>query len=178
MKKLTPKQEIFVREYLIDLNATQACIRAGYTPTNADKFGHELLGKPLVREAIEKAKNKRAHRTELSQDRVLMEIARLAFIDPRQAFNKDTGTLKNVHEWPDEVAAAISSIKVNEVKDAEGNVTVQVKEVKFWDKNSAADKLMKHLGAYEIDNKQKSPLQDLSRDTLQLIREKLANGKS
>lgn len=60
---LTPKQQLFVEEYLIDLNATQAAIRAGYSPNNADKIGSELLGKTRVSEAIKIAMAERSRRT-------------------------------------------------------------------------------------------------------------------
>lgn len=77
MKKknaLTPKQSMFVKEYLIDLNATQAAIRAGYSKKNADKIGHELLGKTGVSKAISEAIEKREARTEWAQDDVLRRI--------------------------------------------------------------------------------------------------------
>ncbi len=76
---LTPKQQRFVEEYLVDLNATQAAIRAGYAPKNADKQGSQLLGKPRVSEAIQEAMKKRSKRTEITQDKVLNEIASNAF---------------------------------------------------------------------------------------------------
>src|SRR5579875_2449812 len=81
MTKLTPKQKRFVEEYLIDLNATQAAIRAGYSAKNADKIGSELLGKTRVAEAIQKAMDERSKRTEITADRVLQELARIAFDD-------------------------------------------------------------------------------------------------
>lgn len=71
---MTPKQARFVEEYLIDLNATQACIRAGYSAKTADRIGPELLGKACVAEAIQKAKDARSMRTEITQDLVLRDI--------------------------------------------------------------------------------------------------------
>lgn len=70
-RKLTDKQKKFVEEYLIDLNATQACIRAGYKPENADKMGSELLGKTRVSEAIANAMAERSRRTGINQDRIV-----------------------------------------------------------------------------------------------------------
>ncbi len=69
--KLTPRQARFVDEYLIDLNATQAAIRAGYSANNADKIGPELLGKTRVAEAIQEAQAKRSERIAISQDDVV-----------------------------------------------------------------------------------------------------------
>ncbi len=78
-KKLTPKQERFVQEYLIDLNATQAAIRAGYSEKNAGKIGPELLGKTRITEAIQEAMTKREKRTEVTQDQVINELAKIGF---------------------------------------------------------------------------------------------------
>lgn len=74
MVKLTDKQTAFVREYLVDLNATQAAIRAGYSERTASRIGPQLLGKTWVREAIEKAQAKRARRVEVTQDYVLSNL--------------------------------------------------------------------------------------------------------
>lgn len=74
MAKLTDKQTAFVREYLVDLNATQAAIRAGYSERTASRIGPQLLGKTCVREAIEKAQAKRARRVEVTQDYVLSNL--------------------------------------------------------------------------------------------------------
>lgn len=74
MVKLTDKQAAFVRQYLVDLNATQAAIRAGYSERTASRIGPQLLGKTCVREAIEKAQAKRARRVEVTQDYVLSNL--------------------------------------------------------------------------------------------------------
>lgn len=71
---LTPKQERFVQEYIVDLNATQAAIRAGYSAKTADRIGPELLGKTCVSEAIQKAMKKREKRTEVTQDYVIAKL--------------------------------------------------------------------------------------------------------
>lgn len=72
--KLTDKQQRFVDEYLIDLNATQAAIRAGYSEKTAAVIGNENLIKPYIAEAIAKAQEKRSERTEVSQDYVIKTI--------------------------------------------------------------------------------------------------------
>lgn len=78
-KKLTAKQERFVEEYLIDLNATQAAIRAGYSEKKAGDIGRHNLQKSSIAEAIEQAKKERSRRTEITQDMVLEEIRAIAF---------------------------------------------------------------------------------------------------
>ena len=77
MPKLTDKQTSFVREYLVDLNATQAAIRAGYSERTASRIGPQLLGKPWVREVIEKAQAKRAKRVEVTQDYVINNLVEI-----------------------------------------------------------------------------------------------------
>ena len=81
MNDLTPKQACFVEEYLIDLNATQAAIRAGYSARNADKIGPELLGKTRVAEAIQEAKETRSERTEITQDEVIQGLKKEATLE-------------------------------------------------------------------------------------------------
>ncbi len=77
-KPLTPKQERFVPEYLIDLNATAAAIRAGYSAKSAKKIGHELLQKPEVKQALAVARRRLAKKLDLSAEKVLGDIARVA----------------------------------------------------------------------------------------------------
>lgn len=78
---LTGKQKRFVEEYLVDLNATQAAIRAGYREKTAGQIGFENLKKPEIQEAVAKAIQERQARTEITQDRVLSELGRVAFAD-------------------------------------------------------------------------------------------------
>lgn len=81
---LTPKQQRFVDEYLVDLNATQAAIRSGYSRRSAAEQGHDLLRKPQVAAAVQAGQAARAERTGITADRVLTELARIAFADHRQ----------------------------------------------------------------------------------------------
>lgn len=75
---LTPKQHMFVKEYLVDLNATQAAIRAGYSARTANRMGTENLAKPVIASAIQEAMDKRADRLELTAELVLSRIDRIA----------------------------------------------------------------------------------------------------
>jgi phage terminase small subunit len=77
-RPLTPKQDMFVREYLIDLNATQAAIRAGYSPKTAMEQGHQLLQKTSVKAAIQAGMDKRAQKATITADEILANIKRLA----------------------------------------------------------------------------------------------------
>lgn len=148
---MTPKQEAFVREYLIDLNATQAAIRAGYSEKTAFQIGYENLTKPEIAEAIAEAQKERAERTAITADRVLQEIARIAFFDMRKLYRED-GSLKAPQEWDDDTAAVLAGLDVVEMSakgsGAEGGSPPQMftKKAKTWDKKGALELAMRHLG--------------------------------
>ena len=80
---MTKKQKRFIEEYLVDLNATQAAIRAGYSPDTAGSIGSENLKKPEIRARIEKAIAERSKRTGINQDRIVMELAKIALLNPK-----------------------------------------------------------------------------------------------
>jgi len=152
MAGLTAKQRRFVAEYLVDLNATKAATRAGYSEKTAYSVGHELLKKPEIAAALAEAQDAAQKRTGVTTDRVLRELARIGFSDIRKAFT-ESGHLLNPQDWDDETAASIASIKVitrpEGETDENGKRKVEhVHEVKFWDKNSALEKLAKHLGMF------------------------------
>ena len=86
---LTPKQERFVQEYLVDLNATQAAIRAGYSEKTASRIGPELLVKTCISEAIQKAMKKREKRTEVTQDYVITKLREIAEKDASDGPDSD-----------------------------------------------------------------------------------------
>ncbi|MDI9853820.1 terminase small subunit [Comamonas sp. 17RB] len=111
--ELTPKQARFVAEYLIDLNATQAAIRAGYSAKTAASQGARLLKQGGVARAVQAAQQARAVRTEITQDRVLQELARIAFFDIRRLYRAN-GSMKDPCELDADTAAALASIEVKE----------------------------------------------------------------
>jgi len=146
--KLTAKQERFVAEYLIDLNATQAAIRAGYSAKTAGAVGHENLKKPEIATLLQEAMQKRQRGLELTAERVLLEVARLAFFDPRKLLRED-GSPKPIHELDDDTAAAVAGLDITEEWEGTGEDRVFIgytKKYKFADKNAALDKAMRHLG--------------------------------
>lgn len=138
---MTEKQKRFVEEYLIDLNATQAAIRAGYSSRNADKIGHELLGKTRVSDAISKAMAERSKRTGISQDRVLFELARIGFAKITDVVDPDTAKIKT--DASEDDLACIQSIKIKP------NEFGTEREVRLYDKKSALVDLGKHLGMFK-----------------------------
>ncbi len=149
----TPKQQRFVEEYLVDPNAAQAAIRAGYSAKTAKEIGYENLTKPHIQVAIQEAKAERSARTQVSQDLVIEEYARLAFLDPRKFFNAD-GSLKHITKLDDDSAAALASMEINLVR-VDQNTESSTAKIKFWDKSRNLNDLAKHLGMFEKDKIQK-----------------------
>jgi len=140
--KLTEKQKRFVQEYLVDLNATQAAIRAGYSEKSAARIAVELLNKTQVSAELQKAMKNRQKRVEITQDMVLAELAAIAFANGADfaAINRN-GLVRLVptDTLPDDKKKAIASIK-------EGQYGT---EVKLYDKVRALEMLGRHLGMFD-----------------------------
>lgn len=156
---MTKKQKRFVEEYLIDLNATQAAIRAGYSPLTARDIGCENLTKPNIQEAIDKAIAERSRRTGVNADRVVRELAKIAFVNAGEIVDFDTAILMDKISEDD--MAAIQSVKVKTF----GEDGVE-REVKLADKLKALELLGKHLGLFkdkvELDGNVKADMSALS----------------
>lgn len=141
---MTAKQKRFVEEYLIDLNATQAAIRAGYSPGTAGSIGNENLKKPEIRARIDKAMAERSKRIGINQDRVLYELAKLAFVNPADVINFEEATIRS--DATAEDLACIQSVKVKTMSGDKGDMTER--EVRMYDKKAALELLGKHLGMF------------------------------
>ncbi len=145
MAKMTTKQKRFCNEYLIDLNATQAAIRAGYSVDNAKVIGCENLTKPNVKSYLDRIIAKREVRTEITQDKVLNELEKIGFanIDDYVVVDSSSGydkvIIKDTKDIPDDRISAISSIK----QGANGV------EVKLHDKVRALENIGRHLGMFK-----------------------------
>lgn len=147
--KLTPKQERFVDEYLKDLNATQAAIRAGYSQKRASELGWQLLQKPTVIGAISQRRQALADSLEITRERVVKEMARLAFFNIKSFFD-DNGNPKKVSELTDDAACAINGIDIVNIGNDEVGFG-QVIKYKIPDKNKALENLAKILGYMDRD---------------------------
>lgn len=145
MAKLTEKQQRFVEEYLIDLNATQAAIRAGYKPSSARQVGTENMSKPSIRACIDQAIAERSKRTGINQDRVIRELARLAFVNASDVIDMDEASIKCNASEDDK--AAIASVKVKTIPTKEGDGVER--EIRLNDKLKALELLGKHLGMFK-----------------------------
>lgn len=175
--KLTAKEELFVTEYLTDLNATQAAIRAGYSVKSAVKIGWQLMQKPRVSEAIAKAKAQRNRRTGINQERILEELAAIAFAnaaDYAQVVEKQAVlTTKSGIRIPlygeDGEPLMFKDVELTETKqltDCQKKALAGIKmgkngiEIKQYDKTKALELLMKHFGMLNDRNTQDDEYED------------------
>lgn len=142
---LSPKQARFVAEYLKDLNAAQAAVRAGYSSgkrnTSARSQGHRLLGYPAIAAAVAASQAKLAVKSDVTAQRVIDELAMIAFFDPRGLFD-DAGNARPTHELPPELARTLSV----ETSKAMGVTVNYGTRIKPWDKPRALELLARHLG--------------------------------
>lgn len=143
-KALTDKQEQFCLEYLTDLNATQAAIRAGYSENTANEQGSRMLAKVNVQKRIAELQAERAERLQIQQDDILRELASIAFASPAHYMDvvRADGTsrilVKPTAEWTEQQKAAVTSIKN----------TPNGVEIRLSDKVKALELLGKHLGMF------------------------------
>jgi phage terminase small subunit len=147
--ELTPKQKLFVAEYLKDLNATQAAIRAGYSPKTAEQQGHQLLKKPSVSQAVGAKAEKRLEKLDISAERILEELAKLAFANMADyiTITKEGEAFVDLSKLTREQAAAIQEISVDESAGGAGDgrrERVQRTRFKLAPKIAALELLGKH----------------------------------
>lgn len=153
---LTAKQRRFVDEYLIDLNATQAAIRSGYSARTAEDIGRQLLRKTPVAEALAKRMKDREKRTEITQDKVLRELAKIGFSDIRKAVKWGETELRLAEGGEGDVMPyhGLALVGSDEIDDDTAAAIAEVSEgreglrVKFHDKKGALVELAKHLGMF------------------------------
>ncbi len=141
---MTAKQKRFCEEYLIDLNATQAAIRAGYSPESAQQIGAENLSKPVIRARIDTEIAERSRRTGVNADRVVQELAKIAFVKATDIIDPNTATVRD--SATEEDKACIAAVKF---KSSSGESSDSVeREIRMCDKLKALELLGKHLGMF------------------------------
>lgn len=151
MSKLTDKQEMFCKEYLIDLNATQAAIRAGYSKKTAKDIACENLAKPNIQNRITELKEERSKRIEIDSDGVLKELKNWAEGDYTDLMML---TAKQIKELAPEIRRLITGFK-RTTRRIPGTDEEEIQiEIKFIDKIKAMEMISKHIGFYEKDNSQ------------------------
>lgn len=141
-KTLTAKQEEFCLQYLIDLNATQAALRAGYSKETAGQIGHENLKKVEIQERLTILMDERKKRTLITQDEVINELKRVAFSDMRKVamWNGSTVTLEDSSDLDDDTAACVESVSQTTTKEG-GSISC-----KLHPKVKSLELLARHLG--------------------------------
>lgn len=142
---------MFCREYLIDFNATQAAIRAGYNPKAAYASGYDNLKKPQIKKRIEYLKNNIAEALNISAITIAAEHKKLAFVNGGQVW-KDWLTLQEFEDLPETVKAAINEVstkKTSRIIQAGEVVIDTFIKVKLYDKQKSLDSLAKMIGVAE-----------------------------
>ncbi|SCU95527.1 Bacteriophage terminase small subunit [Cupriavidus necator] len=171
MRKLSPKQQRFVEEYLIDLNATQAAIRAGYSQKTARQIGEQLLRKPEVQKRIAEAQKARSERTEVDVDYVLRRMVEIDQMDVLDILT-DQMEVKPVSEWPHVWRQYLSGFDLAEMFEGTGEDRVLagiLKKIRWPDKVKNLELIGRHLGMFkekvELTGKNGGPIQNVSMST-------------
>ncbi|MPW31922.1 terminase small subunit [Agarivorans sp. B2Z047] len=155
LKKLTPKQEAFCQEYLIDLNATQAAIRAGYSEKTAGRTASENLSKPDIQQKISELKLARAERTQINADYILGRLVEIDQMDVADILDDESNILA-VHLWPKVWRTTLSGMDVSELYDGTGNerkFAGILKKIKWPDKVKNLELLGKHIDVQAFSEK-------------------------
>jgi phage terminase small subunit len=159
MQKFRPKQKLFCEEYLKDLNATQAALRAGYSPKTAAAIGLENLEKPIIKEFLAEKQAERSKRTGIDADYVLNRLAAIDKMDVADVLNDD-GTIKAISLWPDVWRQSLSGFEIAELFNGQGQektISGILKKIKLPDKLKNLELLGKHVtvGAFKetLENK-------------------------
>ena len=160
-KKYQEMQDRFCNEFIVDLNATQAAIRAGYSQRSARYQGCLLLTKHNIQNEIQKLKAERAERVQIKADSVVLELAKVAFSNIQDFLEVLKGgqvTLKAFEAIEREKLAAIESIKISTTHNKDDSREYTTTQFKLHSKIRALEQLGRHLGIFDKDNAQKRPL--------------------
>lgn len=145
--KLRVQQELFCKEYMTDFNGKQAAIRAGYSKTTATSQASRLLTYDNVQHRIQELAEQRMAVSTLSIESVLTEMKKIAYADPKDAYNDD-GSLKAIKDIPKHLRQSISAIQTDELWEGKGKDREQVgitRTIKFWSKDKQLEQLGKYL---------------------------------
>jgi phage terminase small subunit len=142
---LTVRELRFCEEFVIDLHATRAAARAGYSRRTARTIGSRLLQKPHVATVIDQLIAERSERTRVTADRVVQELAVVAFSDMRDFAANESGQMRLSAGAPSHAARAVAAIKRRRRTDSEG-ITEATVEFRLWNKLEALRQLAPHVG--------------------------------
>lgn len=158
---MTPKNEQFCREYMIDMNATQAAIRCGYSKKTANVQGSRLLTKVDIKNRIKELQKELQERTGLSAEKVLREMEKIGFSNIQNVL-ADGNSIKDITKIDKDIAATVKSVKTTVTKN-EFETKTQV-TIELYDKRATLVDLGRHLGIFESDNSQKKTVFNVTED--------------
>jgi phage terminase small subunit len=158
------KEKLFAYEYLIDQNKTQAAIRAGYSAKTASVIGFEIYNRAHVKEWIEAQLAERTEKIGITAERVLQEVAKMAFMDPRKFFNDD-GSIKAISSLDDHTAMCLAGLEITTRRDDSDTEHVLTK-LKLTSKKDNLELLGRNLKMWtdkvEINERPKVFVRDLT----------------
>lgn len=180
---LNAKQRAFCREYLVDRNATQAAIRAGYSERTARTIAAKLLAKDNIRAEIARLEAAQNKRLDITADKVKAEIAKIAFVDVSgfiDSFDGNRLVFKSLGDIPENIRGAIKGIKTNRKPVfADGKVVDYDHEVvvELWSKEKALEMLSKHFNLFEKHQEAgAAKVSTFDKDTMDFAQKFLAGG--
>lgn len=148
------RKVVFAKAYIANnMNAEKAAIACGLSPKTARSSGQRMLTDVVVKGLIAEFAGKVSEIAGLNAERTALEIARIAYSDPRQFYDA-YGNLISIRGLSDDAVACVSSIEIEEIKEGT-KVIGLTKKIKLWDKNSALEKAAKIHGLYKQDNMQR-----------------------
>jgi phage terminase small subunit len=161
---MTTKRRLFAHEYVVDLNGTAAAVRAGYSQKRAAVEACELLQDPEVMALVDKLKAKRMQRLEVDADMVLNDLMEYRAADLRNLYDKKTGKLLPIHEWPEFFTRlGVVSLKTREefeTKDGKRELVGYVHEVKWENKTRVLELIGKHISVNAFREKVEHDVSD------------------
>lgn len=156
-RRLSPREQLFVKEYPVDWNAGKAAIRAGYSPNGAKQAAFKVLSRPEVAAAIQAEVDARAKRVEVSSDAVLREVALILRSDVRDFRVNDDGTLTLRDGADPDAWRAVASVK-HKVRTQRDGTSERDIEFRLWDKPAIARLAMQHMGMLGPKGTEDDPL--------------------
>ena len=158
----SPREELFCQEFVKSNNASEAATNAGYSSRHAASIGCDLLRKPRIKDRIIFLMIERMNRVQIHQDRIIQELAGIAFFDPRDLFDREGQIVENLHSLEKGVTGAIKAIKVKTKTEITGAVTKTI-NLQLWDKIAALELLGRHMGMFDhrlkIDSTQRREIE-------------------
>ncbi len=167
-KKLTDKQELFCREYIIDLNAAQASLRAGYSEKTAGVIGAENLSKPMIQARIAELMANRAESISIDAKYVLNRLVQIDQMDIADILNDDL-SIKPLKDWPKSWRTTLSGLDLHSLASGENDISI-IKKIKWPDKVKNLELLGRHVNVRAFEKEQdNTDAADLASALYQLI---------